>query len=486
MLLLLLQKLQQISRENKRIDNALNKKNRDCQNSEDVDISRVQRFGEIALHMRPLVWHTNEEVASTLNIDEKDVLQTWFYDNDSDIHCPKFMVFIDHKTESIVLGIRGTYSLRDLAMDLVSDSVPYLDGWAHRGILGGARKILHESKNVLQTALSLFPNYNLVICGHSLGGGAAELITLELLYGEENEHNRFARNGTKITCYAFGAPPVFISNGVTVPFEVPEIKVFVNQADVVPTLSLATVAKAVAQISALDTLELNFLEKSQLMFHTIFSDLEINWSLIRDSVAQNAESILQIDDFQTNFVSFSEMFLEQFYTESKKEAKSFQMESETNIKMRKVVNDTLLEEDCDEISWILKDDGSWNTTFLANEGISFNNDSTIHETDASSTEKTTSQSIHSTDGKIAKALETIKAVKDDDTYVFLRHPGVLYHMDWSIQDGTNSDVSCNNINLQRFSTQESVSYTRSIRLDVVNMVIDHLPFGYDNALNNLS
>jgi hypothetical protein len=37
------------------------------------------------------------------------------------------------------LTIRGTFSMADAISDIVCDEDPFLDGFAHRGILNGAR-----------------------------------------------------------------------------------------------------------------------------------------------------------------------------------------------------------------------------------------------------------------------------------------------------------------------------------------------------------
>jgi hypothetical protein len=43
---------------------------------------------------------------------------------------------------SIGFSFRGTFSLADAISDIVCDEEPFLEGFAHRGILNGARKIL--------------------------------------------------------------------------------------------------------------------------------------------------------------------------------------------------------------------------------------------------------------------------------------------------------------------------------------------------------
>ena len=122
MLLMLLQRLQEESRDKKSSENSLEGGQLVCQsNTTKLRLDHMKRFGVFALKMRDVVWsESTKDVAEVMNVKESDIVKTWFYDDDNDLHCPKFLVFIDHETKSIVLGIRGTWSLRDALMDVVS------------------------------------------------------------------------------------------------------------------------------------------------------------------------------------------------------------------------------------------------------------------------------------------------------------------------------------------------------------------------------
>ncbi|XP_046681043.1 diacylglycerol lipase-beta-like isoform X4 [Homalodisca vitripennis] len=95
-----------------------------------------------------------------------------------------FCIISDHKTKSIVLTLRGSISLRDVFTDLVAcpekidlEGLPE-GSMAHKGMLITAKKLkthLDETKT-LDKALSLYPHYDLVITGHSLGAAAAVLL----------------------------------------------------------------------------------------------------------------------------------------------------------------------------------------------------------------------------------------------------------------------------------------------------------------------
>ena len=45
------------------------------------------------------------------------------------------MLFVDHESRNVVLVIRGTFAINDLVIDALCDEVPFLDGYAHRGMV---------------------------------------------------------------------------------------------------------------------------------------------------------------------------------------------------------------------------------------------------------------------------------------------------------------------------------------------------------------
>ena len=57
--------------------------------------------------------------AAVLDVDEEDILMTEFTDDDGEDMCPKFVLFIDHNSESLVLSVRGTKSIKDALLDMV-------------------------------------------------------------------------------------------------------------------------------------------------------------------------------------------------------------------------------------------------------------------------------------------------------------------------------------------------------------------------------
>ena len=93
-----------------------------------------------------------------------------------------------------------------MAVDIICDQVPYLDGFAHRGILSGANRIMTEGKETLKKAFEENPDYRLVITGHSLGAGTGILISLGFL---NNIYANDFPNVKEVKCIALAPPPVY-------------------------------------------------------------------------------------------------------------------------------------------------------------------------------------------------------------------------------------------------------------------------------------
>lgn len=103
-------------------------------------------------------------------------------------------ISLDHEAKAVVLACRGTLGFEDVLADLTCD-YDRLE-WrgrgyrVHKGIHASARRILYGGDGrvliTLQEALREFPDYGLVLCGHSLGGAVTSL--LGVMLAEPNPH----------------------------------------------------------------------------------------------------------------------------------------------------------------------------------------------------------------------------------------------------------------------------------------------------------
>jgi sn1-specific diacylglycerol lipase len=141
-------------------------------------------------------------VAAKTGIDEEDLITTQWISKDFN---PGHFMAYDHSRRTIVISIRGTFHIRDALTDLVASYEPFEDGFAHwyvtphpfitcdaaidclpsglpfpSGILHTAQRKLELLEPFLIEALRAYPEYGLVIVGHSLGAGAASLLTILL------------------------------------------------------------------------------------------------------------------------------------------------------------------------------------------------------------------------------------------------------------------------------------------------------------------
>ncbi|KAJ6442327.1 lipase [Purpureocillium lavendulum] len=97
-------------------------------------------------------------------------------------------ISLDHGAKAVVLACRGTLGFEDVLADMTCEYDDMI--WrgrrykVHKGIHASARRLLYgDDGRVLVTireALHEFPDYGLVLCGHSLGGGVTSLLGVML------------------------------------------------------------------------------------------------------------------------------------------------------------------------------------------------------------------------------------------------------------------------------------------------------------------
>ncbi|PIA16895.1 alpha/beta-hydrolase [Coemansia reversa NRRL 1564] len=145
------------------------------------------------------------------------------------IHALVHYIAVDHATRSVVLACRGTLGISDLFIDMICEyETVRLPGHstaaganpefrAHSGMWHSALLLADPSSEVfgeVAEALRLYPEYGLVITGHSLGGGVASLLTLlwsQPLFDSSSRQfvttERFGLVAQRpIHCFSFGSP----------------------------------------------------------------------------------------------------------------------------------------------------------------------------------------------------------------------------------------------------------------------------------------
>ena len=181
-------------------------------------------------------------------------------------------VSLDHDSKAVVLTCRGTLGFEDVLTDMTCeyDTMNWRgkDYSVHKGIHASARRLLSSRVLVtIKAALEECPDYGLVLCGHSLGGGVTALLAILLsepspagasfvttMYSQPSpqlllttstsEHSAAPPPqlslppGRPIHVYAYG-PPATLSPSLRLATR-GLITTIVNGQDLVPHLSLGT------------------------------------------------------------------------------------------------------------------------------------------------------------------------------------------------------------------------------------------------------
>ncbi|POR37763.1 Sn1-specific diacylglycerol lipase beta, partial [Tolypocladium paradoxum] len=219
-------------------------------------------------------------------------------------------ISLDHEAKAVVLACRGTLGFEDVMADMACE---YDDmAWrgrrykVHKGIHASARRLLYgDDGRVLVTireALREFPDYGLVLCGHSLGGAVTSLLGVMLALPNPDgpgfvisaePHIRLLRpaaaddddaarpgdirlpSGRRIHVYAYGPPGVMapslrnITRGL--------ITSVVHGNDLVPHLSLGLLHDLQALALAFKTDDGTRAEMRARMWLTLQAGLADRW-----------------------------------------------------------------------------------------------------------------------------------------------------------------------------------------------------------------
>jgi hypothetical protein len=217
--------------------------------------------------------------------------------NDYDKHVLHHFVSVDRNEKSVVLGIRGTSSLSGAIIDMQGMAADFCSGKAHRGISEMARNIWKESGEKILQLLEDLPGFKLVICGHSLGGGASCLLTLHIYVNELVPPDR------KVMCYAFAPPPTFFPCSddtaccAKVTKAIQNTVAYIHDNDVVPFLSVAAVRRLARLLDAVDneTEKIYFWNRWRIFYEYAPIPEAITKSVLHEIQNMNRGSLFSVD-----------------------------------------------------------------------------------------------------------------------------------------------------------------------------------------------
>jgi len=200
----------------------------------------------------PSEFLTRELVSQHVGIPEKDMIM--FVKPGGSLKCLRHFIAVDHEKKEVVLALRGTYSISELLVDVSAVNRDFCNGRAHDGIADVTEKTWEVCDEVVNAVLAEFPEYKLVITGHSLGGGAACLLTIKI-YAEG-----LVKPGTNVECVSFASPAVFT------PLHAAETAVshttnYIHDNDCVSFLSAANGRELFNSIKAVDEAKGNVLQQ---------------------------------------------------------------------------------------------------------------------------------------------------------------------------------------------------------------------------------
>lgn len=204
----------------------------------------------------PSEFITRQKVSQHVGIPESDMIM--FVKPGGSVQCLRHFIAVDHKNKEVILALRGTYSLSELLVDASADNRDFCNGKAHSGIADVTDKLWEVCGDVVNAVLAGFPEYKLVITGHSLGGGAACLLTIKI-YAEG-----LVKPGTNVECMSYASPAVFT------PLQAAETAVskttnFIHDNDCVSFLSAGNARELFDSIEVVDKKKGNFWQQLQVI-----------------------------------------------------------------------------------------------------------------------------------------------------------------------------------------------------------------------------
>ncbi|XP_063714247.1 uncharacterized protein LOC134842030 isoform X3 [Symsagittifera roscoffensis] len=173
-----------------------------CSCREDGYVNLISREGECACH------YNSRTVINRAGISREDLIAISFQNT---IHETPFYVCMDHESKNVIVAIRGTQSLADCLTDMIIHPEPIAWGYpdtflGHKGMLAAANFVYTKIQRIgcFDYCYEKWPDYKLVVVGHSLGAGVAGLLAFIL-------RSRDYLKKREVTCYTYAPPGILLS-----------------------------------------------------------------------------------------------------------------------------------------------------------------------------------------------------------------------------------------------------------------------------------
>lgn len=119
---------------------------------------------------------STEQFCEEAHIDADTIVRS----HEGGVFSPKYVLLADEERRELLLVVRGSASILDFCTDVCLVNEPFQDGQGHRGMVHAANWLVRHVEGELADLTEQYPDFDVVLTGHSLGAGVAALATMLL------------------------------------------------------------------------------------------------------------------------------------------------------------------------------------------------------------------------------------------------------------------------------------------------------------------
>ena len=125
-----------------------------------------------------------------------DVIKKIIVDSrESDLYVIPYLVVDSPELNKIFISCRGSYCFNDFMVDIKGEAVEFYNGLIHQGVLQTSLNLRNAIYNIVKETHEKTPDKEIIMTGHSLGGGCAAAVN-------EMFHHEFPGINMRCVCFA--------------------------------------------------------------------------------------------------------------------------------------------------------------------------------------------------------------------------------------------------------------------------------------------